>query len=218
MLGLHITADFYQCACDMDVLTNPEHFLRLIRTKVKNAGLTTLQDCTHQFSQGQFEQSGFTSIFLLAESHISVHTWPEKSYVSMDAYVCNYLSDNSQAAREIVSEVSALFNPSLNEQSEVMRGENTKHILQVNSGLHLEWLTDSVAFGFKASSVLERRHSKFQFIEVLDCPQWGHTLRLDHRYMTSDAEGFIYHELMVHPAIAAHQFPSSVLIPFPLSG
>jgi len=212
MLGLHITADFYQCACDKDVLTNSQHFLGLIRNKVKNVGLTALRDCTHEFSQNHFEQCGFTSVVLLAESHISVHTWPEHSYVSIDAYVCNISSDNSHLARELVSELRALFRPHINEQNDLMRGTMSGPLTQVNSGLHLEWLNDTTAFGFKATSMLEQRQSKFQFIEVLNCPQWGNTLRLDHRYMTSELEGFIYHELMVHPVMAAHRSPSTVLI------
>lgn len=212
MVGLHITADFYQCACGNDVLTNPQHFLYLIRNKVSNVGLTALRDCTHEFLQNKSEQSGFTSVILLAESHISVHTWPENFYVSIDVYVCNISSDNSQIAREMVSELCALFRPQTQEQNDVIRGNMSGQTSQANSGLHLEWLSDTVAFGFKATTILEQRHSKFQFIEVLNCPQWGHTLRLDHRYMTSELEGFIYHELMVHPVMATHQHPSSVLI------
>lgn len=212
MIGLHIVADIFQCACGIDVLTNPSQFLQLAHSKVEKAGLSVVRDCTYQFPSTPFGQSGYTSAVLLAESHISIHTWPEHLYVSIDAYVCNISSDNSQAAREIVCEICALFKPNIVNQNEIVRGDISGLNPQINSGLQLEWLSDTVAFGFKASSILERRNSKFQFIEVMDCPQWGRTLRLDHRYMTSELEGFIYHELMVHPAMAAHQLPSSILI------
>lgn len=212
MLGLHITGDFYRCECNQDALIDPQNVLRLIRDKIKQCRLTALQDCSYRFASDSSGQSGFTIVFLLAESHISLHTWPEHSYASMDVYVCNYRSDNSQVARELVKEIGAFFRPRTEQQHELLRGEEHAQAPDGNSGLHLEWLSDTAAFGFKATACLERRRSSFQFIEVLDCPEWGKTLRLDHRYMTSEAEGFIYHELMVHPAMATHRSPSSVLI------
>ncbi len=40
------------------------------------------------------ELDSFTGIVLLAESHFSIHTWPEIGYVSIDVFSCNFLSDN----------------------------------------------------------------------------------------------------------------------------
>lgn len=213
MTGLHITADLYECNCANYVLIEPGHFLQHVKHSVERAGLTALQDCTYCFPQGPAEQGGFTSVVLLAESHVSVHTWPERRYVSMDAYVCNHSNDNSNGARGIVSDLLGLFEPSSTERSEIWRGYQKRSAEDANpQSLHLEWLNATAAFGFRAKSVLERRQSAYQFIEVLDCPQWGRTLRLDGRYMTSEAEGFIYHELMVHPVMAAHRAASSILV------
>lgn len=210
--GLHIAADFSQCACNSALLIKPDLCLELLREKIHRSGLTLLGEISHEFSVNEGDQYGFTSVLLLAESHVSIHTWPELHYVSVDAYVCNISTDNSQIAHEIIDELEALFVPARTSKNKLIRGNASANDAPLKPSLHLEWLTDTAAFGFTASAILERSQSKYQFLEVLDCPSWGHTLRLDHRYMTSDREGFIYHELMIHPVATAHQRMTSALI------
>ncbi|MBI2667474.1 adenosylmethionine decarboxylase [Candidatus Woesearchaeota archaeon] len=48
------------------------------------------------------EISGYTSIILLAESHISIHTWPEKNLFSIDIFSCNKNFDPKKAEQEII--------------------------------------------------------------------------------------------------------------------
>jgi spermidine synthase len=210
--GLHITADFFDCACDQFILTKSVSCLEMLRKAVNNSGLTIVGEVTHEFSEGDLDQYGFTSVLVLAESHVSIHTWPEVSHVSIDAYVCNLSTDNSGAARHIVSELGALFRPRTEKQNEINRGDIALGKQSPAPSLHLEWTTDTAAFGFTSTSVVAQRRSKFQSIEILDCPQWGKTLRLDDCYMTSELEGFIYHELMIHPIAATHRRIASALI------
>ena len=42
-----------------------------------------------------FQPQGYTFLFLLSESHLSVHTFPEKKYISFDLYTCREYVDNS---------------------------------------------------------------------------------------------------------------------------
>jgi S-adenosylmethionine/arginine decarboxylase-like enzyme len=42
-----------------------------------------------------FQPQGYTFLFLLSESHLSVHTFPEKKYLSFDLYTCREYADNS---------------------------------------------------------------------------------------------------------------------------
>lgn len=57
--------------------------------------------CTlHQFEilgevEHVFQPEGYTFLFLLSESHLSVHTFPEKKYLSFDLYTCREYEDNS---------------------------------------------------------------------------------------------------------------------------
>jgi S-adenosylmethionine decarboxylase len=44
----------------------------------------------------QFEPQGFSVIYLLSESHLSIHTFPEKNYAAIDLYTCRQYKDNSK--------------------------------------------------------------------------------------------------------------------------
>jgi S-adenosylmethionine decarboxylase len=46
-----------------------------------------------------FENGSYSSYFLLTESHFSIHTWPEHSYVSIDFYTCCYDTDMDKATQ-----------------------------------------------------------------------------------------------------------------------
>jgi S-adenosylmethionine/arginine decarboxylase-like enzyme len=50
-------------------------------------------------------------VIALAESHISIHTWPEKEYVSLDIFVCNFYEDNSLKAKKIYKNLIDFFKP-----------------------------------------------------------------------------------------------------------
>jgi S-adenosylmethionine decarboxylase len=55
-----------------------------------NYGFTVLQKIEHRF-----EPQGFSLLYLLSESHLSIHTFPEKNYVAIDLYTCKQYCDNS---------------------------------------------------------------------------------------------------------------------------
>lgn len=75
----------------------------------------------------------------------------------------------------------------------------------------MEQLTENAAFGFRAHNV-QRQHTPFQTLEMLDTPSFGRVMRLDDHFMTSEGEEFFYHECMAHPAAMAHPDPQQVLV------
>ena len=81
MVGKHCILELYEC--DPSRLDD-ESFLRTtITTAAKRAGATLLNLITHRF-----EPQGVTGLALLAESHISIHTWPESGYAAVDVFTC----------------------------------------------------------------------------------------------------------------------------------
>ena len=50
----------------------------------KDAGATVLSERWHHFGSGY----GYTGVVILSESHVSVHTWPEKGYAAIDVFMC----------------------------------------------------------------------------------------------------------------------------------
>ena len=57
---------------------------KLIKNAVKTAGATLLHLHLHRFGKEQ----GISGVAVLAESHISVHTWPERDYIAFDIFMC----------------------------------------------------------------------------------------------------------------------------------
>lgn len=78
--GHHILADLWG-ASNLD---NAEMIERALREAAGNCGATLLHLHLHQFS----DSGGISGVAILAESHISVHTWPERSYAAFDIFMC----------------------------------------------------------------------------------------------------------------------------------
>ncbi len=84
--GKHVLADFAECAGALDDLPLIE---RTLREAAEIAGATVLDCRLHHFGDG----AGVTGVALLAESHISIHTWPEHGYAAIDLFLCGSRHD-----------------------------------------------------------------------------------------------------------------------------
>jgi len=107
MTGNHFTADLSGCPADRPAMTDPQALRALCVAAVQTAGLTPVGELFHVFPS----PGGVTGVVLLAESHLAVHTWPERGAVTLDAYVCNVSGDNSAAALRMVDQLIAAFAP-----------------------------------------------------------------------------------------------------------
>lgn len=79
--GRHILAEF--SGCPIDTLNDSRAVVRALHAAVAAAGATVVGDLTYPFSP-----QGVSAVVLVAESHFSVHTWPEYGYASADVYTC----------------------------------------------------------------------------------------------------------------------------------
>jgi len=80
-LGKHYLLNLYNC--DKGLLDN-ENFIRLmLENAALLAGATILETISYKF-----QPQGVTAVCLLSESHISIHTWPEKGSASVDVFTC----------------------------------------------------------------------------------------------------------------------------------
>ncbi|MFN4279703.1 adenosylmethionine decarboxylase [Thermosynechococcus sp.] len=108
-LGIHLIGDLYGCRGDIRYFLDRHCLRTLCLEAVRKAGLTVLGELFHQFG----ETGGVTGAVVLAESHLAIHTWPEKRYVTLDVYVCNYSQDNRGKAQALFDQLVAVFDPEL---------------------------------------------------------------------------------------------------------
>lgn len=84
LVGQHILIECRGQHATMDSLA-----LKDLMTKAAvEAGATVLFDHFHLFGG----HGGITGVLLLAESHITVHTWPEHNYAAFDVFMCGNAS------------------------------------------------------------------------------------------------------------------------------
>ena len=68
-----------------DLLCDASRLIDLLQTCVMDAGFTILNQVSHCFPE---PGRGFTGVLLLAESHASIHTYPEHGYAALDIFTC----------------------------------------------------------------------------------------------------------------------------------
>ena len=80
--GIHLLADLGGIAADR--LSACGRIEQLLRAAADAAGARVLHSHFHGFGEGL----GVTGVVLLAESHISIHTWPEAGFAAVDIFMC----------------------------------------------------------------------------------------------------------------------------------
>ncbi|KAA0255430.1 MAG: adenosylmethionine decarboxylase [Chloroflexi bacterium] len=80
-LGEHYIFDLSDC--NREILMDGERSYALFAQAVRESGLTVVDEGFYKFSP-----HGFTCFLLLAESHASLHAWPEHNYCAIDLFTC----------------------------------------------------------------------------------------------------------------------------------
>lgn len=97
--GTHLLADLFDCAH----LDDEARIEAALRAAVVAADAILLDLKVHAFGTGQ----GVTGVALLAESHISIHSWPERGYAAVDMFLCGQRHDLDAALAAMASMLDA---------------------------------------------------------------------------------------------------------------
>ncbi len=80
-LGRQILIELYQC--DPAVLNSEWQIREILVEATRRSGATIVSDTFHTFNP-----HGVSGVVVIAESHISIHTWPEYGYAAVDVFTC----------------------------------------------------------------------------------------------------------------------------------
>ena len=85
--GIHLLIDFYQASN----LTDKHLIEEALESAASAVNAKKIDICVHKFSQNQ----GVSGVITLAESHISIHTWPEIFFAAIDVFTCGKCKPHS---------------------------------------------------------------------------------------------------------------------------
>jgi S-adenosylmethionine decarboxylase len=83
-IGKHLIIEFRGASNLTDHTIAENVFERAVNA----AGATLLNINLHSFQTEEMQEAGFTGVAILAESHMSIHTWPERGYAALDVFMC----------------------------------------------------------------------------------------------------------------------------------
>jgi S-adenosylmethionine decarboxylase len=112
--GTHVLLDLY----GVKRLDDAAHLDTALRHAAKAAGAHIIGANFHHFGVGQ----GVTGVLLLAESHISIHSWPERNFAAVDLFLCGNINGVDAAIKAIISDLK----PKSFTQQRILRGISDK--------------------------------------------------------------------------------------------
>lgn len=108
--GVHLLIDLFGAA----QLDDREHMVAALREGVAVSGATLLHLHCHHFS----DSGGLSAVAVLAESHITVHTWPERQFAAFDVFMCG-----AAQPEKVVGVLKKYFSPQRMDVRKFLRGE-----------------------------------------------------------------------------------------------
>ena len=179
-VGEHITLDIIGTKREY----SPSFFEKLLYKIAKKAKVTVLEISSHKF-----EPQGFTLVALLAESHMSFHTFPEKNIISFDFFTCAKVSP-VVALNIIKKEI---------EHKRIVKKEfNRDNVILYDDIYNSPGLKKY----YVVNNVLEDFTSKVgQHIEILDLEQFGKSLFIDNELQVASKDEYLYSSTFVNSSL-----------------
>ena len=179
-VGEHITLDIIGTKKEYD----SSFFENLVNKIADKANVTILK-----ISKYKFEPQGFTLVALLAESHMSFHTFPENNIISFDFFTCGQISP-AVAVDIIKKEI---------EHKRIVKKEFNRDTI---SFYHDIYSSAGLKKSYVVNNVLEDFTSKVgQHIEILDLEQFGKSLFIDNEIQVATSDEHLYSSTFVNSGL-----------------
>ena len=179
-VGEHITLDIIGANKEY----SPDFYEKIIYKIAKLAKVTVLK-----ISKYKFEPQGFTLVALLAESHMSFHTFPEKGITSFDFFTCGNISP-SVATDVIKDEI---------EHTHIIKKLFNRDTIDL---YHDNYSSPGLRKSYVLKKVLENFKSKVgQYIEILELEQFGKSLFIDNEIQVAESDEHLYSSTFVNSGL-----------------
>ncbi len=99
-LGKHLIVELYDC--DRDLIASVNAVEEILIDAVNISKATIIKPLFHQFNP-----HGVSGVVVIAESHYSIHTWPEYGYCALDIFTCGEQIDSDKALQFLKEKLKA---------------------------------------------------------------------------------------------------------------
>ena len=99
-LGIHLLIEL--CACNRPKIDNMAYIERVMSEAATVAGAQVLKTAFQNFNP-----QGVSGVVVIAESHLTIHTWPEHGYAAVDIFTCGTRVDPWKAVEFLKKELEA---------------------------------------------------------------------------------------------------------------
>ena len=190
-VGEHITLDIIGTTKDY----SPSFFEKIVYKIAKKAKVTVLEISRHKF-----EPQGFTLVALLAESHMSFHTFPEKNIISFDFFTCGKVSP--VVALDIIKKEI--------EHKRIVKKEFNRDTVGLYDDIYN---SPGLKKFYIVNNVLEDFTSKVgQHIEILDLEEFGKSLFIDNELQVAANDEHLYSSTFVNSSLKLSKGKDKVAI------
>ncbi len=220
-LGRHIVAELY--GCNLEKINDVSFVETSMLEAAEIAGATVINSTFHHFSP-----FGVSGVIVIQESHFSIHCWPEFGFASVDIYTCGdtvdpwkayeYLKDKFCASHGSTMELNRgqkNLIDAQNIQPSVVGKKYSKKPKEIKSTRNI-WFTErneNIALSLKhAGDRLHYFKSPYQKIEIYQTEAFGKILVLDGNIVCAEEDEYVYHEMIAHVPVFAHNHPCRVLV------
>jgi spermidine synthase len=185
-IGRQLLAEFIYCSSD--ALNNKKALDNILEQGIKESGLTLIS-----ISGKQFHPIGVTSIAVISESHIAIHTYPEAGHASIDIFTC---SNGAKNVNTLLKFLKKELKPKSVKVMEVQRG-NPLALGQKS------WITSFSGTGFEvkyhADTLILSKKTKYQQLDIIENTNFGRMMFLDKDLQIAEKDAYLYDESMVTP-------------------
>jgi S-adenosylmethionine decarboxylase len=99
-LGKHLLLELMDC--NHELLNDIEYLRKALSDVAGQIGATVIKDSFYQFTP-----QGVSGVVIIAESHISIHTWPEYNYAAVDVFTCGDVIQPKDAVKPLAEKLKS---------------------------------------------------------------------------------------------------------------